>query len=69
MRVLSKIYRICQYFAKSGKQIEHICPKNYDVASKIMKINAILEIIIDMHNNKNIIFGTIVSDDDSYAKI
>ena len=43
--------------------------KNYDVASKIMKINAILEIIIDMHNNKNIIFGTIVSDDDSYAKI
>ena len=65
MHVLSKTCRICQYCAKSGKQVEHVCPKNYDGASKSMEVHAILDIVIDMYDNKNVTIGTIVSDDDS----
>ena len=41
-----------------------IFTKKYSDASKIMKVHTILDVVIDMHKNKNITIVTIVSDDD-----
>ena len=65
MRVFSKTCRTCQYNQKQNIFKEHIFRKNYSGSSKSMEVQAILELTIQMWQEKNCCIGTIVSDDDT----